>query len=223
MKSLSAFLGACVLITNYSGRCDTNISILNVSAWIDGTSRLVITTNALYWDHRAFHQPGRSDGHNYATYLDGFPWFPQWTGAVDEIATSAAIATVTSFPSNIVDLKMEAGREKVQILQQPNESNGQTLIVEFDDGETAGATWYRVSLSGINLEYQVPLAVQVACVNIDWFARSNRVYQLQYTTNFQSPVWLNVGGQIQGFGTNVSIMDCAPGSPHRYYRTIIVP
>ena len=158
---------------------------------------------------------------NLPTYLDGFPWVPAWPGTYNEPTSCNPLPAVVDLQTNVVTLNTIAGRENVRIVQQP--TNGQPLIVEFDDLFSPGPDWYEVELSGIHLEVNNPLSINVASVALSWFAKTNRTYQLQFATNLPSTNWLNLGGATPGTGTNMLVIDDVLGKPNRVYRVMIVP
>jgi hypothetical protein len=59
-----------------------------------------------------------------------------------------------------------------------------------------------------------PLTIQVAGVKLGWFASSNVVYNVEWTTNFQQ--WFQLTS-VLGTGTETNVIDMVE-SPRRYYR-----
>ncbi len=125
---------------------------LNVRAWIDGESQLIIQGNSVRWYHNSATAPGRQDS-NVPTYLNGEAWDPTWPDVPDSLNydCNCQSSTHVGIPAlgmkdQTVDLEVIQARHKVSIKQQPNAGNDYTLIVEFDDGPPGGADWYEVSL-----------------------------------------------------------------------------
>jgi len=126
---------------------------LDVRARIDGRSQLVIQGNRVYWHHLDFAAPGRLDYTNTPTHLNNLVWFPRWpdipsTENRDCNCFSSTIRGIPTLPAiqQMVTLKAVRVRGEVAIVQQPNQSNGYTLIVEFNDNPQSGASWYFVDL-----------------------------------------------------------------------------
>ncbi len=55
------------------------ITSLRIKALIDGPSRLIINSNGIRWYHWDWTAvPGRHDGANEPTTINGYPWYPSW-------------------------------------------------------------------------------------------------------------------------------------------------
>ena len=141
---------------------------LNVRVRIDGRSQLILQGDTVYWRHFEAAAPGR---HWEGTYLDGTVWEPIWPDQPTsenrdcsgcESSRSESVPPLAS-QAQVVTLDVVQARERVEIVQQPDQSNGFTLIVEFDDMAPPGAEWYE-----INLTYQGrPTAIGRIVVNND--------------------------------------------------------
>jgi len=149
-------------------------SLLGISAVIDGQSQLIVTSNSLQWHHLSFIIPGESAFYpvqNNPTIisltvggnsiLNNFNWFPTWPGAVPNgdghirgdryssilnLQTNIDLADVSSFYLNPI-----TSRGVTSIAQLPDSSNGQTLIIDFNDAPIGASDLYEAQLS-----YQVP-------------------------------------------------------------------
>jgi hypothetical protein len=67
-----------------------------------------------------------------------------------------------------------------------------------------------------------PLSIQVDSVAISWPTVPNQVYQLQYSTDVASTNWQDLGGPVEGTGSNMLYRDPAvAGSPRRVYRVTV--
>ena len=131
---------------------------LNIRAYIDGLSNLVIVGNSVYWNHLVYVVPGREGASNEPTYINGTAWLPIWPDLPNEdnadcncrSSTYAGIPTLAS-EDQVVLLTIITARNTVSIIQQPNVANHYTLIIQFDDRPQYFANWYE-----INLTYRVP-------------------------------------------------------------------
>jgi hypothetical protein len=130
---------------------------LNISAYIDGRSRIIVRDDAVYWHHMDAAAPGRLDGVNEPTYLNGVAWYPIWPDIPDPLNRECYCdsSTYVGIPAlalqdQSVSLDIVRARYSVTIVQQPEAANDYTLIVEFNDWPMpyAGADWYE-----INIEY----------------------------------------------------------------------
>ncbi len=140
---------------------------LEVTAYIDGRSQLVIQQGAIYWHHFDFAAPGRhfdAPGGNVPTYFNGDPWFPVWPGdppdhnpadPIDNEVRCGDCTTLDQYEQapplatddQIVALNAVDARGDMSIVQQPAPDNAYTLIVEFDDNSQSGPEWYTVVLA----------------------------------------------------------------------------
>ena len=66
------------------------------------------------------------------------------------------------------------------------------------------------------------LTIDVSEVRLCWQSQSNRMYQLQFTTNVASNTWTDSGAPIPGSGaTDCSFQPVA--DPQRFYRVVLLP
>jgi hypothetical protein len=148
------FVSACSLIAQ-----STQVpTILNIRAYIDGKSQIVITGNTLYWRHLDFDAPGRWElgESNQPTYLNGVRWEPTWPDIPDPTNESCNCnSSIYRGIPNLartnqrVWLDLVQGRERISVIQQPNADNDYTFILELDDNSYGGAEWYEVNLNYI--------------------------------------------------------------------------
>jgi len=147
---------------------------LNVRAYIDGRSHLIVRGEEIYWHHYDFAAPGRhsdAPGGNVPTYLNEAPWYPTWPGdppdhdPADPIDNEVrdcdcrtldayAIAPPLPLETAMVAVSPIHARGPVTVIQQPNALNDYTLIVEFNDNAPSGAAWYNVTLAYYDAVYQ---------------------------------------------------------------------
>ena len=61
-------------------------------------------------------------------------------------------------------------------------------------------------------------------IEICWSSETNQNYQVQYNSDLAGVDWLDVGGQVQGNGSQKCIVDSlGPGQLRRFYRVVLVP
>jgi len=125
---------------------------LNVRSFIDGRSQLVLQDNVVYWRHLERAAPGRLW---QSTVLNGADWLPTWPDQptsenrdCDGCESSRSESVPVLAPqAQVVTLDVIQARERVEIVQQPDQNNGFTLIVEFDDNNYWGAELYEINLN----------------------------------------------------------------------------
>jgi hypothetical protein len=192
---------------------------LRVWAQIDGRSRLVVKTNAIYWDHIIYTAPGLYNT-NLPTLLNGYKWYPEW---IQLPGLSHELSATTLFTSNSITINKLSGRGPVTTIQQPSVGNDFTLIVEFDDEVAYYEDYYEVILDGVVTMIAPSIDIQVSAVAVSWQTESNRLYQVQYCQVLDATNWFNLGGTILGNGGTTNITDSALGQPRRFYRVIPLP
>jgi hypothetical protein len=140
---------------------------LEVHAWIDGYSQLIIQGSTVQWHNIAWTVPGKEDSHNDPTNLTTadmgtVAWYPDWPGGTngDQLSTqftglSLPLATV----DQTVGFTAVAVRYDAFISQQPSAANSYTLIVDFDDGPPGGAAYYTVRLDYVPVPIPGTLAL----------------------------------------------------------------
>ena len=143
---------------------------LTVRAYIDGRSDLILHRNTVHWHHLDFAAPGRHEGHNFLTSLNGTAWFPTWPDVPtpenrDCHCDSSTFSGVPQLPTRpeTVELTIVQARWSASIVQQPDAANDYTLVLEFNDDPPAGADWYEVALT--YTDWQVIPSVSPSTVN----------------------------------------------------------
>ena len=147
-------LSSCGLTT----RSAQVTTVLNIRAYIDGKSQLILKGNELYWYHLDFDAPGRWELGEISqpTYVNRVGWRPSWPDIPD--ATNDFCNCVSSSYRGIpnmartnqrVGLDIVQGRGRVFVIQQPTVDNDYTLIIEMDDNDFEGAEWYEVNINYI--------------------------------------------------------------------------
>jgi hypothetical protein len=158
IKNTFTILFAAILITGCSLTTQaTQVpTTLNIRAYIDGRSQLIITADAVYWHHLDFEAPGRWEFRekDQPTYLNRVEWEPIWPDVPDPTndfcnCNSSIYKGIPSLArtDQRIWLDIVRGRGRIIVFQQPNEKNNYTLIIEMDDNSFDGAAWYEVNLN----------------------------------------------------------------------------
>jgi hypothetical protein len=143
---------------------------LNIRAYLDGRSELIIQGDVLYWHHLDFDAPGRWElGEvQQPTYLNQTAWEPAWPDIPDATNDSCNCnsSTAVGVPSlarteQRAWLDIVQGRGRVSVVQQPGAENDYTLVLELDDNAMLGAEWYEVNLNYI-VDESAPLTAATA-------------------------------------------------------------
>ena len=130
-----------------------------ISAYIDSDSYLIIKDNTMQWYNKNGWPPGQypqfpaSDPATYITTSSnpGVPiaWNPDWlpwtpADGPAEVSSSVYTGLTPALPQTLLDITLTKiqGRDNIWISQNPSADNAYTLIIEFNDGPTAGAAWY---------------------------------------------------------------------------------
>lgn len=131
-------------------------TILNIRAYIDGKSQLIIIGDMFAWRHLLFDAPGRwelGEGRQ-PTYLNHEAWFPNWPDIPD--ATNDSCDCYSTYYKGVpylarkdqrVWLDIVQARGGVAVIQQPSATNDFGFILEFKDDNYDGAEWYEINLN----------------------------------------------------------------------------
>jgi hypothetical protein len=142
---------------------------LQIDAYIDGRSLLVMQGNTIQWHNEAYVVPGKHEGFNFPTKLTTtdmslVEWYPDWpngtsgnvfsdtfTGLNRPLASIGQTVSLLNYTYDVRD--MEGGMEfgtplytMVYISQQPSSANNYTLIIAFDDAPYYGSYWYTATI-----------------------------------------------------------------------------
>jgi hypothetical protein len=126
-------------------------SVFTISAYIDGVSELVIDGNNTHWHHIAFAAPGRWQGHDYPTIINGKEWLPEWpepgrNDFCDCDSTSVSDLLPEISDTSQVSLNVINARGPVSIVDTYHQDNTHNFIILFDDYTPGGASWYDIEL-----------------------------------------------------------------------------
>lgn len=126
------------------------VRTLRVRAYIDGQTALVMKGSSLHWHNTQGAAPGRWQGANEPTSLDGVAWMPVWPQSGENRdcncdSQDAPKLAPLGAHAQTVGLSLVHARGKVTV-DQPSASNGFTARVNFADS-TSGADWYEIVLT----------------------------------------------------------------------------
>lgn len=150
-------------------------SKINLRAYVDGRSSLIISGNDVQWHHIDYAAPGRHDFNNFPTIINGIEWYPQWPDAPDEeIKHEAYSSTYSNLDPALpkedmnIELKTIQSRSWLDIAQYPAVENDYTLIIDFDDNPPWGAAWYECELILSDPAIPTPTPSPISDVSLDY-------------------------------------------------------
>ncbi len=122
-----------------------------VRVLIDGSDRLMIRGDRMWFEHLAYELPGRWGGGNYPVTVNReHRWFPLWDGNFSDKFVipdkDAALPPNKAFTEETLVMKVRKNLGQVHINQYPNAENDFTLVLSFDDRGPLGPHWYQVCL-----------------------------------------------------------------------------
>jgi hypothetical protein len=129
---------------------DTATNVIKIRTLIDGADTVKIQGSKVWYEHHSWDLPGKWQGRDDNTLINGVPWHPEWIGNAGNSRNSDPYlslqpAFAPKSPARIKLTKI-AGRGEVGISQLPTPENHETLSVHLDDAplEFQGADWYEV-------------------------------------------------------------------------------
>ncbi len=123
-----------------------------IEALIDGPSELRVKKDGIYWINGTNAKPGRHEGHEEPTYVDGKSWRPNWKEArQDRGVDRTATKSVDGIDPDKVEFKLLSissqrdgtgieKRDPVQVSKIKDE-----LSINIPDSQ-GGSRWYRFAL-----------------------------------------------------------------------------
>ena len=166
---LSLLIIAMPAITTFVGVAGASAQYpitLNVRAYIDGRSLLIVRENVVQWHHLDYAAPGRHEFVDLPTIINGIEWYPQWPDVPDAenrwcncySSTYEDLEPALPQRNMTIQLSIIEGRHAVSIAQYPTADNDYTVIIDFDNDPVGGSSWYECELT-VNVP-QVPATTQ---------------------------------------------------------------
>lgn len=133
---------------------------LHVEASIDYFDELHISSTKIFWRHKGAGLPGlypHPEGKDNFTHINTVRWLPEWNDKGDGIHgppqdSKPLLTSQFRWLANAKDLDFEiissSGRWKPPVaLSKPSSSNGNTMVIEFDDRPPGGSGWYSITFN----------------------------------------------------------------------------
>jgi uncharacterized repeat protein (TIGR03803 family) len=148
-----------------------------------------------------------ADGNFYGTtYGQGGPYYP--TGRIFKITTNGVYTMVQSF--------------------RINDGSGLSELVQGSDG-----SFYCTSQNG-GAGYGAVLRITIGPVftaatltnstlTLTWSTDAGSTYQLQYKSDLNPGIWLNLGNPVIATGSTLSASDSVANDPQCFYRVVVLP
>ena len=121
-----------------------------IEAYIDGPSMLCFTRTGFYWRNGENAKPGRIDGKNHPTFVNGNEWFPAWKKpkydrGADYCAPVPWAINDLQVTYETVLISKERNGPAIE-RSKPNATKaGQEFVITFNDPEP-GAAWYKIKV-----------------------------------------------------------------------------
>jgi hypothetical protein len=131
--------------SNQTSPSELPTKTITIKALIDGGDMVNIQGHKIWYEHESWDLPGRWQGRNEPTLINGEKWFPKWTAGTSDVFESLEPAFEPRSPSEIVLTKI-TGRGDARISQWPAPDNNQTLSIHLSDEQFEGAAWYTVAI-----------------------------------------------------------------------------
>lgn len=119
-----------------------------VRADIDGHSRLILSGRSARWFHIDFAAPGRHEGKNNPTIINGTKWFPMWPHTGENRDCHCHSSTFRKVMPRVPQkadgffFKAVSCRDSCSV----GYSDG-VLVVDFNDNPSFGDVWYKVKIT----------------------------------------------------------------------------
>lgn len=152
-RQFGGWVGASVIVLCALGAarsvCAQTSGTLRLEALIDTRSQLIVRGNTAHWFHLEGAAPGRHEGVNDPTVINGDAWFPVWPGGRGEnrfCECDSSVFDCIEPPLPLAEMSVtlrhieDRNGNASSIVQEPTVANDFTLIVQFDDGEIGGSS-----------------------------------------------------------------------------------
>jgi hypothetical protein len=128
---------------------------ITIKAYVDGPSELHVTPDGVYWINGKNAKPGKLDGANFPTYVNGEAWFPLWQNRTHDRGEDKSFPHSLQSPSIDFDFKLisvgytKDDNEMVKRTPVTYQKEGPEYVVYIPDPEP-GAMWYTFVLTPKN-------------------------------------------------------------------------
>ncbi len=120
-----------------------------VRADIDGHSVLTIRGRSARWFHIDYAAPGRHNGKNEPTIINGTKWFPSWPQPGQNYNCDCHSSTfdkvMPRVPRNAVSVFVQA--VSCRDTCSASYSDDGTLVIDFNDDPSSSDAWYEVRVT----------------------------------------------------------------------------
>jgi hypothetical protein len=124
---------------------------LTIEGMVDGPSTFHLRAEGIYWVNGANAKPGKHEGRNEPTYVNGQPWQPRWRKSKEERGPDRTELYRIDFGTVDVDFKLlavtrhrgESGIDRRTEVATKREGN--EFIVTIPDPEISHR-WYKFTL-----------------------------------------------------------------------------
>ena len=195
------------------GNANPDIHIL---AYVDGRSQLLVRGRFAQWFHMDYAAPGRGDGTDFPTMIDGTGWMPEWPDDPDAenrdcfCESSVFEGLEPSLPAAEVDVQLDVllGRGLVSIIDWPEEANDYTLTLEIDDFFDGG-DWYEIV---VVVAEPLPVAAELPAVVAEPLPVAVALQPVATTPQISIASGV---GLVRGATVSGRVIDAATGLPLR--------
>ncbi|MEO6452440.1 MAG: T9SS type A sorting domain-containing protein [Ginsengibacter sp.] len=143
--------------------CTMQMRSMTFRAYIDGSDYIHVLGNKVWYVHRNFQLPGKWDGANEPTYINGNVWFPDWSGDISDKYTLLNPPLASPIISDVTIEKI-SGRGPVTLTQFPDADNNYEAIILADDDPPGGPDWYEFKLKWMAC---LPVVKSFTLINAD--------------------------------------------------------
>jgi hypothetical protein len=121
---------------------ETVAAKVQFKAYIDGDDTVMIKSNQLWYVHGTYQLPGKWNGNDEPTYINGEAWRPKWKAGNSDMytVTNAPLPSAGEPKVYVVDKKYHWDR--VWVDEQPSDKNDYTASIRIDDEAADGPRWY---------------------------------------------------------------------------------
>ncbi len=151
------------------------------------------------------------DGHLYGSTAQGGA---AGLGTVYQMTTNGALTSLVSFAGLNGDFPYG---------ELVLDGGGNLYGTTANGGATGGGTVFRLSSAPPAPPVFQSINHSGNLVGLSWSATIGKIYQLQFKTNLDQVVWINLGGLIPATNTVMTGLDTSGAESQRFYRMVLLP